>query len=354
MNPLKHYDYLIVGQGLAGSLLAWRLITAGQRVLVIDNGQPAAASRVAAGLINPVTGKRLVKEANAERFLAMARDWYTELGKQFNHVFLHDKPMLRLFDPDEIKPIWEKRRADPAYQRFIGASLNPHECGYPQGGFIQNQTGYLASTLLLNAIELWLQERQSLIATQFDYSDITISSPLGWRGIHIDKIIFCEGAAIAHNPWFNTLPMQPAQGEILTLQTHQPLPHWIVNAGRWLLPLGEGRFKLGATYTWPTEHAPLTDTTSETAKSELLTDLAKLFPSLTDYKIIAHEAGIRPGSKDRRPLIGFHHRYPDLAVFNGFGSKGSMLIPYYAQHFVDVLLKKTALDSDVNITRVIS
>ena len=354
MNDLKHYDYMIVGQGLAGSLLAWRLIGAGQRVLVVDNDSPSAASRVAAGLINPVTGKRLVKEANAETYLAVARDCYTKLGEQFGKVFLHDKPMLRLFDSDEFKQVWKKRSADADYQPFIGAALSYNECGYHQGGFLQYQTGYLSTSLLLNALRQWLEECSSLVSTQFDYREIQITESLLWRDISADKLIFCEGARVIDNPWFNALPMQPVQGEILTLQTKDRLPQWIINGGRWLLPLEDGLFKLGATYVWPTADKPLNEKISAEGKETLLNALARLCPSLTDHELISHDVGIRPSSKDRRPLIGFHPRFPRLAVFNGFGSKGSMLIPYYAQHFVDVLLNGATLESDVDIKQAMA
>lgn len=119
MNDLVHYDFLIVGQGLAGSLLAWHLIGAGQRVLVIDNNNPCAASRVAAGLINPVTGKRLVMEKNAVTYLEAARACYQRLGEQFGEIFLHDKPMFRLFDGNELKQVWRKRREDASYQPLL-------------------------------------------------------------------------------------------------------------------------------------------------------------------------------------------------------------------------------------------
>ena len=98
---MTHYNNLIIGQGLAGSLLAWHLLQADQSVMVIDNDNPCAASRVAAGLINPVTGKRLVKASGVESHLATARACYAEFGKQFGQVYLHEKPMLRLFDSED-------------------------------------------------------------------------------------------------------------------------------------------------------------------------------------------------------------------------------------------------------------
>ena len=351
---MTHYNNLIVGQGLAGSLLSWRLVQTGQSVMVIDNDNPCAASRVAAGLMNPVTGKRLVKDPMVESYLAAARECYAELGAQFGQVYLHEKPMLRLFDNEEIKQAWRKRRAEPGYEDFIGEELGPAECGYPQGGFLQYQTAYLSVTSLLNAIRQWLIDHSAMITTEFDYRELNISKLVSWRDLSADRLIFCEGARVTENPWFNTLPMQATQGEILTGRSNDRLPQWIINGGQWLLPLDDGLFKLGATYVWPTADKPLAEEISKDGKTTLLNALPRLCPSLHDYEIISHDVGIRPNSRDKRPYIGFHPKHPCLAAFNGFGSRGSLLIPYYSQHFVDVLLNKTSLKPDVDIKRVMA
>lgn len=354
MNDLQHYNHLIIGQGLAGSLLAWQLITAGQRVLVIDNGHPFAASRVAAGLVNPVTGKRLVKVRNAEACLAVARASYASLGKQFGKVFLHDKPMVRLFDSDEIRRYWQKRRKDAEYTSFLGDALRAGEGGDIRDGFLQYQTGYLSVSLLLRTLRQWLAEQSALIPEQLDYAELQITEPVRWRDRSAKRVIFCEGAGAGQNPWFKSLPMQPAGGEILTLRTRHRLPQWIINSGQWLLPLEDGLFRLGATYARPAAGKPLEGKTTIEGKAALLKALRGLCPAIEEYKLISHDAGIRPNSRDKRPLIGFHPKYPRLAVFNGFGSRGSLLIPYYARHFADVLLNGAKLESDVDIRRVMS
>lgn len=353
MTDNKYLDYLIVGQGLAGSLLARHLIKAGQKVRVIDKPRPTSASRVAAGLINPVTGKRLVKEEKADVYLQEARACYLELQRELGQPFQFDKAMFRLFTHETIKQAWQKRINDSAYQDYIGESLSSTECGYEDGGFLQKQTGYLATGTLLDGLRDWFLTNDAYIDTTFSYDALSPDEKIHWQGLTARRVIFCEGARVINNPWFKTLPMQPAQGEIMTIQTTASLPNWIINAGKWLLPVAEHRFKLGATYVWPTADKPLDEKITTTAKNELLAALPTLLPGIQDYEIIEHAVGIRPNSLDKRPLIGFHHQYPNLAVFNGFGSKGSMLIPYYARHFADVLLNGTKLDKDVDINRTL-
>ena len=54
-------DYIVLGQGISGSFLSYYLIKAGKKVLVIDESKPFTASKIASGVINPVTGRRVVQ-----------------------------------------------------------------------------------------------------------------------------------------------------------------------------------------------------------------------------------------------------------------------------------------------------
>ena len=49
-------DYLLIGQGISGSVLAWQLLKVGKRIVVINNTLANRASSVAAGVYNPITG----------------------------------------------------------------------------------------------------------------------------------------------------------------------------------------------------------------------------------------------------------------------------------------------------------
>ena len=69
------------------------------------------------------------------------------------------------------------------------------------------------------------------------------------------------------------------------------------------------------------------------------------------YKVIGQKAGIRPTVNDRRPLLGEHPHKKNMFVFNGLGTKGVMLAPFLSQHFVEHLLGKTTLLSEVDIKR---
>ena len=65
------------------------------------------------------------------------------------------------------------------------------------------------------------------------------------------------------------------------------------------------------------------------------------------------KVGVRPGTKDRKPFLGRHPYHPQLAVFNGFGAKGSLMIPWYSQHFSQYLLGKGEIFSSADIKRYV-
>jgi len=326
----SEHDYLIVGAGLAGSILTWQLIHHGLKVCLLHDPSIPAASRAAAGLINPVTGQRLVLQENIDALLHTARKLYGELEKAFNIKLLHEKKMLRLFRNEKEQSAWEKRRHDESYLPFIASELCRSD------GFYQFQTGHLDTNLLLDHLHRSLQQRGTLIEGCFDPATPGNQS-----------IIFCEGWRAQHNPWFNWLPFQPAKGEILTFKTTGQLPEQIVNRGKWLLSTTASSFKLGATYEWQ----QLDETITENAVEELSGHLSKLYDHPDEAELTGHVAGVRPGTKDKHPFIGRHPDHANLFIFNGFGSKGSLLIPWYAERFAEHLTNQTPLPPEADIQR---
>ena len=69
---MKKVDVIVVGQGIAGTLLAHDLIDARQSVAIIDVNLKASATRVAAGLINPLGMKRCILSYNAHQYFPKA------------------------------------------------------------------------------------------------------------------------------------------------------------------------------------------------------------------------------------------------------------------------------------------
>jgi glycine/D-amino acid oxidase-like deaminating enzyme len=121
----------------------------------------------------------------------------------------------------------------------------------------------------------------------------------------------------------------------------------IFNRGVFVLPLKEGLHKVGATY----EHKDLSCEPTLKARNYLCGKLETLLK--TGYEVVGQIAGVRPATKDRRPMMGSHPEYKPLGIFNGFGSKGVSLGPYFADQFAAFLEEETALEEAVDINRFI-
>ncbi|MFG0333660.1 MAG: FAD-dependent oxidoreductase, partial [Maioricimonas sp. JB049] len=88
-------DDIIAGQGLAGTTLAWTLRERGRRVVVIDPGEPITSSRIAAGLMTPVTGQRLVPTWRLGELLPVACDFYRQVEAATGAAFFEQRRMVR-------------------------------------------------------------------------------------------------------------------------------------------------------------------------------------------------------------------------------------------------------------------
>jgi len=159
------------------------------------------------------------------------------------------------------------------------------------------------------------------------------------------RVIFCEGPQVEQNPFFRTLPFRPVKGELLRVSVHQPLDV-IYNRRIFILPQAAHEAIIGATYEWQdTSLAPTIK-----ARNILEERLGSIFR--LSYTIRDQPVGIRPATFDRRPFIGLHPQYPQLAIFNGLGAKGVSLAPYLAKVFVEHLLLKKELPREVQLSRV--
>ena len=336
MKPVD-IDILIVGQGLAGSLLAWELIRRGKRIAIIDDGHNTSASRTAAGLINPLSGPRLAKIRDAETLLPTARALYRSLEQQFKTTFFHEKPMLRLFRTPADVDLWQRRHADPGTRAWLGerweAGQAPGGISDRFGGFYQHRTGYLDTGRLLDTLRDFFIDTGCYRLARLDPNQFepTAAGGVRYEELQARRAIFCEGYRVQYNRWFSWLPTLPIKGEILTLRSTTPLPDAIINGGKWLIPIGDDLFRLGATYEGErTDCLP-----SEEATAELIDALSSLLDSPPKFEIVAHRVGIRPSTRDRRPLVGSHPTYSQILIFNGFGSRGVLQIPWYAARLAE-------------------
>ncbi len=348
---MGRYDILIVGQGLTGSLLAWQLHRAGLNVIVVDPGE-TNASQVAAGLVTPITGRRWVLTDAIEEYRSRAKALYRDLERFWNTRFWYEHPTLRIYRSEAERELVQRRAQHPGYRIYLGEDVPPGKARFglaaPFGGRWLLHTAHLDTTALLAAMRRWLQRHNRLCQAHLPLKDLVMNrGGIRWHDFRADVVIFCEGWQVVHNPWFGRLPWQPSRGQILTLECQTRLPPFPVNGGLWLLPEGETRARIGATYRWD-RLIPTPDTRDS---EELLRKFAALFRQPPRCRIVKEAAGIRPNTLDHHPIVGPHPRFPQLFICNGMGSKATLYAPLVCQQLCDHLLYRTPLPARIHLQR---
>ena len=339
-------DFVVVGQGLAGTLLALELERRGRRVLVADDGWRTAASRVAAGVLNPVTGMRIVKTLGADDLLPAAKRVYSALGERFGETFFREVPFYRFYSSEHEREIKAKRASDPEYAGWISEDVPAGTlCGGALadrlGGFFVHRAGWLDIPKLLDCARAEWRSRGVLLEENFDYGDVEISrAGTRWRGRDVrGGIIFCEGFRVRENPWFSHLKWQPAKGEFVELELAgtENFQSQILKGNVVAIPLGGARWRVGTNYDRETLDTVPTPEVAERLRRAFSAMFVKLPSAEAVPQLVAHRAGVRPAVQGALPKVGAHEKFPKLFLFNGFGSKGVTWIPLYAERFAEKL-----------------
>ena len=347
-NDVQPLDFVIVGQGIAGTTLAWQLKWRGLRGVIIDRNDGTSASKVAAGLMTPVTGKRLVPSWRLDETWAAADDFYRRVEDETESQFLTQPGQARLFEGEESKAEFERRdwSEHPVDIRQPQQLVDATSFDAPFGGFELptarrlDVAAYLAASRTVFVAGDTLRITDLNPATDLELVDGAVR--LVEHGIRTKRVIFCQGALGADNPWFADVEFKAARGEILTLKIDGLAETRIVNQGVWLVPCGEGIFKAGSTYDFDNlDRGPTTSGRDEIV--ERLTKFLKL-----PFEIVGHESGVRPVVLERRPIIGVHREFPQLAIFNGLGSKGSLLAPLVAGQLVEHLFNGRPINPELD------
>lgn len=349
-NSLTKIDYLIVGQGLAGSLLSWFLLSENQESRVIDSPNPHAASQVAAGIMNPVTGRRFVKSWRIEELLPFAKSTYQALENYLDIKFLYHRNILRTIFSQKEENDWLLRTGEPAYQKYF---LKDIEVGKFEGkieaahSFCELQkSAQVDVPFLVKSFRQHLLSKDLIYPEHFDYQSLKVEDTyISYKNIQAKKIIFCEGAFGNQNPWFSYLPFNESKGEVLIVKIPEVNFERMLKHKLFVVPLKDNHYWIGSFYKWDFEN----ETPTLEGRTELESKLQQILK--VPYEIIGHKAAIRPTVKDRRPFLGLHPNFQTIGIFNGLGTKGASLGPFFAKEMANFLLNKSTLDPEVDIGR---
>ncbi|GET19888.1 NAD(P)/FAD-dependent oxidoreductase [Prolixibacter denitrificans] len=347
---LRDIEYLIVGQGLAGTMLAFELHRRGKDFVVVDSPSGEKASRIAAGIINPVVFRRLTKSWLVDDLFPVLKETYRELEKLLSCQLLHPLKIDKILGKEEGS-FWLTKSIENNLESYIHSEPDTtfHKDGIeaPYGiGKVFN--AFRADLpLLIDRFREFLIQENRFIGEKLDTNDIIRETgKVQWKNITAQKIIFCQGFRASDNPFFQSVKFKHTKGQVLDLEIPGLNITDMVNKGMFVLPLGENRFRAGATYRW---EFPDTIPDHE-ATAELTEKMDKIVK--VPYSITGKRAGIRPTTHDRRPVLGLHPDTPEIGIFNGLGSKGAMLAPYFAREFAHFLCGESdTIHPEVNLLR---
>lgn len=341
-------DILIVGQGICGTFLSRELEKAGKSFIVIDEADPAAASRVASGVINPVTGRRIVKTWMIDELLPFAWNAYTDFGEALGINCIQQKKVIDFFPTPQMKLAFEDRYKED--QQFLALPEDENDrkeiVNYDFGYGIVQPVYWVDLSTLLSAQRQHLLETGCLIETYFDIEQLRVTATgIQYSDITASSIIFCDGANGFNNPYFKNLPYGANKGEALLVEIDDLPTDAILKKGYSLVPYIENIFWLGSTYLWEYANPYPSPGFYEFAKSWLEQTLN------LPFTITHHLAAIRPATLERRPFVGFHPVHPAIGILNGMGTKGCSLAPYFAKQLVDYIVQGTPILPEADVRR---
>ncbi|MEM7083999.1 MAG: FAD-dependent oxidoreductase [Pseudomonadota bacterium] len=350
-------DTLVIGQGIAGTAVAWALQQRNTSFAIVDPGEKHTASAVAAGLITPVTGTRYTVAADFESLHDIAVDFYQSIEQRLEHTFLSQRSAWRFcYTPDEVDR-FEKRAPDlvkrgvvvrESHDRFRHAS-SPFRV--PRLAFSMPHAARLNTAAYLRSSRQWFHARDRLVEHRLDVSTLRYDRSDGRWGapllpLRARRVVFCRGHSDEANQWLPSAKFNCAKGEILSVDIDCPSIEQTVHAHKsWLCPSNEaGRYLFGATY----QHAPYQPGNSRAARAHLSDRLSQLVNR--PFSVVNQLWGVRPIAVQRKAIVGRHRDQPSVAWLNGLGSKGVLLAPYLADRLVDSLLTDRAFQAPLTGT----
>ncbi len=334
-------DWVIAGGGLAGTTLAWELLGLGQEVKIVDPLERETSSRVAAGLVTPVTGKGLNVSWRFAELQPVAVAFYRELEVRLGAKFYYEMPIVRVFGSEKERVKWEKKREWPEIAEWVedGDAAFPETVDAPFGGFVMKGGGYLDVEAFLAASHGRWREEGVLDVGKVDLESLP-ESRCG--------TVLCLGAAAAGVAPFDWVPFRAAKGEILDLESAHDASQVMNQVGTWLLPVGQGKFRTGATYSWEPLDAIPTCEGREDVERRVRGFLK------ADYEVTGHRAGVRPVIAASKALMGRHPSRPEVVFFNGLGSKGVLVAPFFARMLARHLVLAEGIEDEVNLAKILA
>ena len=338
--------YLVIGQGICGTFLSWYLQQQQQRFIVIDNKLPFSPSRVASGVVNPITGRILATTWLAETLLPFTGEAYEAMGETLGVQVIKEFEIISFPSTQQMKESHEKRIGE--YNKYIQPALD----NYPQFNYMFGSYNISPVWLvdLHPLLDKWRQkliEQDQLYEEDFDLNELKMDeNSIQYKNITAKKIIFCNGTEAFTYPYWKNLPFADNKGEALITDVPGLSSNHIYKFGSLIMvPWYQNLWWTGSSYDREFESSAPTEKFRKFAEDQM-SGFLKL-----PFTIKDHIAGIRPANMERRPFVGIHPHFPSIGILNGMGTKGCSLAPYFASQLADHLVKGKEIDAEADVQR---
>jgi len=339
---MKKVDCILVGQGLAGSIMAYKLLEIGKSFVIYSDTDGRDASMIAGGIVNPIAGRAMMPSWHIEQILPNIIPFYTSLNSALGTKIFWNTRLHKVIDNIEQLNDWQS--LDNPYYGDITTPTANIRAEYGLGQIIDSFR--IDTSQLISSCKKLFSAKEMLKEEMFVYERIKIfDNDITYEDIQAQYIIFSEGYKGRNNPLFSFIPWTFAKGEIITVHCPDLKIDYALNKNVLIIPIGNDRYKIGATF----DRHHLDTETSTAGLSELKEKLDAVLKC--SYTIIKHEAGIRPTSRDRKPFIGRHPRHDNVFIFNGLGSKGVSQAPFYADRLIANIWEGKTIDVKVDVNR---
>jgi glycine oxidase len=347
---MKEIDYIVVGFGIAGISFCEQLEKHNKSFVVIDHGINAS-TLVSGGVFNPVVLKRFTASWNTKEHIEFAMEFYDSLSKKLKYNLVEQLPVLRVLNSIQEQNDWMVASDKRELSEFLDSEIiknNNDAITAPFGFGKVIGSGRIIPSKTISLYREYLQKKNQFFNEQFDYTSIVEENDkINYKDFSAKKILFAEGAAVINNPYFPKEFLIGNKGEYIIIKAPELQLNTMLKASMFIIPLGNDLYKVGATYNREDE----TFLPTENAKREIINKLKQIITC--NFEVVNQVAGIRPTTKDRKPLLGNLLPSENKVFFNGLGTRGIITAPFLSKMLYSYLEEEIDLPNEVDINRFV-
>ena len=336
-------DYIVIGQGIAGTTIAWWLHLNKKTFYILNDEKKNTSSAAALGIYNPITGRNSVKTWNAETLFKELEKFYSKVEKKINKKILYKKNIYRPYKNIKEANLWNEKMSNSKYENCIKSEVNNKKINglcNELGGIITSKSGYINVNKYISKSKKYFISLGRYKKYKLNNKKILIkNNKIKIKNWKANNIIMCIGIDETKNKLFSYLPFKHVTGRSMMIKTKLKINN-IINKGISIIPLKNNLKNVGFTYG---------NETNNNGLQELICKLSKLLK--IKYTIIKKKFGIRPATIDRRPFVGKHPIFDNLYILNGLGSKGISLAPFCSKELFNSIEQKSKINFEINVKR---